>query len=200
MSLVLKEENIASLIFLIRGEKVMLDSDLAQLYGVETKALKRAVKRNLDRFPEDFMFELNLEEFKNLRSQFGASSLRSQFASSSWGGARYAPMAFTEQGLAMLSGVLKSKRAVEVNIAIMQTFVQVRKLLQGNKELTQKIKELEKLMGDRFTDHDKKFQMIFEAIKQLIQQKNEPWNPIEFKAKDYHNYCSTSLCVNCLLS
>jgi hypothetical protein len=198
MNLVLKEENIASLIYFIRGEKVMLDSDLALLYGVETKRLKEAVRRNIDRFPEDFMFVLTTDEFYVLRTQIASfnlkahaiysdqNSLRTQIASLKKGRgehAKYPPMVFTEQGVAMLSGVLKSKRAVEVNIAIMRTFVQVRKLLQGNKELQLKLKDLEKLMNDRFTDHDKKIQMIFEAIRQLIQKKNEPLTPIGFKTK-----------------
>ena len=159
----------------------MFDSDLAQLYGVQTKVLKQAVKRNIDRFPEDFMFELIEEEFKNLRYQIGTSNLRSQTVTSSWGGARYAPMVFTEQGVAMLSGILKSKRAVEVNISIMRTFVQVRKLLEGNQALAQKIKELEKLMTDRFDDHDKNFQVIFEAMHQLMNPPNPPRKKIGFK-------------------
>ncbi|NQU12704.1 MAG: ORF6N domain-containing protein, partial [Desulfobacteraceae bacterium] len=111
---VLTPENIAALIYLIRGQKVMLDRDLAGLYEVETKVLKQAVRRNIDRFPEDFMFELSDQEFKNLRSQFVTSSL------SQWGGARYKPMVFTEQGVAMLSSVLRSKRAIQVNIHIMR--------------------------------------------------------------------------------
>jgi len=110
-SLQLREEIIASAIHFLRGEKVMLDLDLAVLYGVETKQLKRAVKRNIERFPSDFMFELTRAEFENLRRQFGTSS---------WGGTRYPPYAFTEQGVAMLSSVLRSKRAIDVNIAIIR--------------------------------------------------------------------------------
>jgi ORF6N domain-containing protein len=109
---------------LVRGQKVILDEDLANLYEVETKAVNRAVRRNLDRFPEDFMFQLAAEEFTNLRFQSGASNLRSQFGTSRWGGRRYRPYAFTEQGVAMLSSVLHSARAIRVNIEIMRAFVQ----------------------------------------------------------------------------
>ena len=184
-----KEENIATLIYFIRCEKVMLDSDLAVLYGIEARVLNQAVKRNINRFPPDFMFQLNEKEFEILKRQFLSSikhtSNSSQFVMSSrkHRGTKYLPLAFTEQGVAMLSGILKSKTAVNVNISIMRTFVQVRKLLHGNKALSQKIKELEKLLGEKLSEHDKKFQMIFEAIKQLIHQKNEPRMPIGFKIK-----------------
>jgi hypothetical protein len=187
MKLIIKEENIASQIFLIRGEKVMLDFHLASLYGVETRVLKQAVKRNIDRFPEDFMFELTVQEFNDFKSQSvnsNGQALRSQIVTLKKGRgqhSKYLPFAFTEQGVAMLSGVLKSKRAIEVNIAVMRTFVQIRKLLQGNKELVQKIKELEKVTNDRFEKHDEKFRLIFEAIKQLIIQEKEPRKPIGFK-------------------
>src|SRR5437879_4304037 len=119
-------ERIEKAILLIREHKVMLDSDLADLYGVETKTLVRAVKRNVERFPEDFMFQLTQEEFDHLRYQFGTSSV--------WGGRRYAPYAFTEQGVAMLSSVLRSKRAIEVNVAIMRAFVRLREMLISNKD------------------------------------------------------------------
>lgn len=160
-----KEQKIASQIYLIRGEQVMLDFDLAQLYGVETRVLKQTVKRNMIRFPEDFMFELTTGEWSNLRSQI---------VTSSWGGSRYQPFAFTEQGVAMLSGILKSQQAVEVNIAIMRTFVQLRKLMDSNKDLSKKIESLEK-------KYDEKFQMVFEAIKKLIHQENQPRKLIGFK-------------------
>ncbi len=143
----------------------MLDFDLAQLYGVETRVLKQTVKRNMIRFPEDFMFELTTGEWSNLRSQI---------VTSSWGGSRYQPFAFTEQGVAMLSGILKSQQAVEVNIAIMRTFVQLRKLMDSNKDLSKKIESLEK-------KYDEKFQMVFEAIKKLIHQENQPRKLIGFK-------------------
>ncbi len=139
-------------ILLIRGQKVMLDADLAQLYGVETKALKRAVNRNRDRFPEDFCFQLSKAEFENLRYQFGTSS---------WGGVRYSPYAFTEQGVAMLSSVLRSKRAVQVNIAIMRAFVRLREILATHKDLARKLEELEK-------KYDKQFAIVFEAIRKLM--------------------------------
>ena len=119
-------ELIQSKIIVVRDEKVMIDRDLAELYSVETKQLKRAVRRNLDRFPADFMFELTREEYNSLRSHFGTSS---------WGGTRYLPMAFTEQGVAMLSSILNSKRAIEVNIAIMRVFVQLRKITSSQKQL-----------------------------------------------------------------
>ena len=183
-SLILKEEKIASLIYFIRGEKVIFDSDLSLLYGVPTKVLKQAVKRNRDRFPEDFMFELSREEHDSLRSQIATLNLRSQIVTSNWGGSRYVPMAFTEQGVAMLSSVLRSKRAIEVNIAIVRAFVQMRKLLQDHQELAKKIKELEKLTEDRFAKHDEKFRLIFEAIQQLMRQENEPRIPIGFKIKN----------------
>lgn len=132
----------------------MLDRDLAALYGVETKALNQAVKRNLERFPEDFMFQLSSEETANLRSQ--------SVTSSSWGGARTAPYAFTEQGVAMLSSVLRSPRAVEVNIAIMRAFVRVRQMLAGNAELSRKLAAMEK-------KYDAQFRMVFDAIRQLME-------------------------------
>jgi hypothetical protein len=116
-------ERITQTILLLRGHKVILDDDLAALYEVETKTLNRAVKRNLDRFPDDFMFQLTTEEFDNLRYQFGTSSLKSQIGTSRWGGRRYPPYVFTEQGVAMLSSVLHSDRAIHVNIEIMRAFV-----------------------------------------------------------------------------
>ena len=124
-------EVIEKKIYLIRSHKVMLDSDLAELYGVETKMLVRAVKRNIERFPSDFMFQLTKEEFDNLRFHFGTSS--------QWGGRRYLPYAFTEQGVAMLSSVLRSKRAIQVNITIMRVFVRLRQILSTHKELAYKL-------------------------------------------------------------
>ncbi len=140
-------------IYLIRGLKVMLSTDMAELYGVEPKVLVQAVKRNSERFPEDFMFQLTAEEFENLKSQF---------VTSSWGGIRRAtPYAFTEQGVAMLSGVLNSKRAVQVNIAIMRAFVKLREMIASNKELAKKLDELEK-------KYDMQFKIVFDAIRQLM--------------------------------
>jgi hypothetical protein len=132
--LLIQEENIALSIYQIRGQKVMLDRDLAKLYGVETRTLKQAVKRNIKRFPPDFMFELKKEEFENWRSQFVTSN-------SDRMGLRYAPFAFTEQGVAMLSSVLNSDRAIEVNIAIMRTFVKLRKAIMDSDEIRQRLDE-----------------------------------------------------------
>jgi len=162
-------ERIEKSILLIRKQKVMLDSDLAELYGVETKELNKAVKRNLDRFPSDFMFQLSDKEFENLRYQYGTSS--------SWGGRRYPPYAFTEQGVAMLSSVLQSKRAVEVNIQIMRAFVQLRKMIASNAKLAQKMDHLEKRIGS----HDVQIKAVFEAIKQLMEPPKKKGKPIGFK-------------------
>ncbi len=161
-------ERIANKIYLIRKKKVMLDRDLAELYGVETKVLKQAVRRNIERFPEDFMFELIKSEFENLRSQI---------VTSSWGGPRYSPMAFTEQGVAMLSSVLRSNRAVQVNIQIMRTFYKLRKLLSTHEDLKKKIESMEK-------KYDQQFQVIFEAIKQLIDEEGKPKKKIGFTVKE----------------
>lgn len=152
-------------IFYVRTQKIMLDFDLAQMYGVETRVLKQAVKRNLDRFPKDFMFLLNQVEIKNMVSQNVIPSR------SILGGAK--PMAFTEQGVSMLSTVLQSKRAIKVNITIMRAFVQMRQLIEGNKELARKIGELEK-------KYDGQFKMVFDAIKTLIHQKQQPRERIGF--------------------
>jgi hypothetical protein len=145
-------EVITGKILLIRSQKVILDRDLAEMYGVKTKVLLQAVKRNIKRFPDDFMFQLTSDEFKILRSQF---------VTSSWGGRRYAPYAFTEQGVAMLSGILNSERAIEVNIAIMRTFVKLRQMMASHADLARKIKAMEK-------KYDEQFQVVFEAIQQLI--------------------------------
>ncbi len=164
----LSPEIITTFIHILRGEKVILDVDLARLYEVEVKTLKRSVKRNMNRFPSDFMFELSKEENNNLRYHFGTSS---------WGGSRYQPFAFTEQGVAMLSSVLNSPKAIEVNIAIMRAFVQMRKFLETHKELALKIEELERSVGVL----NENVQLIFESIRQLMQKKSEPMEPIGFK-------------------
>ena len=164
-------EKITSKIYLIRKEKVMLDSDLAELYGVETKVLVQAVKRNIDRFPKDFMFQLTADQYKILRSQF---------VTSNWGGRRYPPYVFTEQGVAMLSSVLKSKRAIKVNIAIMRAFVELRKFLYSNDKLAVKLNELEQETKKRFEEHQKQISLIFEAIKQLIKDDSKPKKQIGF--------------------
>jgi ORF6N domain len=179
MKLALKPENIVQLVYFIRGEKVMLAQDLAQLYGVPVRALNQAVKRNTKRFPADFMFQITKKEFEALKSQIVISSrddphLRSQIVTSSWGGLRRAlPYAFTEQGVAMLSSVLRSKRAIEVNIAIMRTFVQLRRLMDTNRDLARKIEALEK-------KYDEQFAEVFAAIKQLIAPPSPPKRQIGF--------------------
>jgi hypothetical protein len=160
-------QHLAKLVCWVRTEKVLIDADLAQLYGVETGALNRAVKRNADRFPADFMFQLSTEEWDKLRCQIGISSTH--------GGRRGTPYVFTEQGVAMLSSVLNSPRAVQVNIAIMRTFVQLRRLMDSNRDLARRIDALE-------ARYDEQFSAVFDAIKQLItddkQRKNK--RPIGF--------------------
>ena len=153
MKALIPGELIEKKILLIRSEKVMLDADLASLYEVETKMLVRAVKRNIVRFPADFMLQLNKEEFENLRFHFGTSS--------QWGGRRYLPYAFTEQGVAMLSSVLNSERAVKVNIEIMRAFVRLRQMLASNAELSRKMNALEK-------KYDAQFKVVFDAIRKLM--------------------------------
>lgn len=159
-------ERIAGAIILLRGHKVLLDSVLAKMYGVETKFLKRAVQRHIQRFPNDFMFRLSAEEFRNLRSQSGTSS--------SWGGSRYSPFAFTEQGVAMLSTVLSSPRAVLVNIEIMRAFVRLRQILESNAELARKLDALEKR-------YDSQFRVVFQAIRELMVPPGKPRKRIGFK-------------------
>jgi len=165
MNEIIPIELITEKIFLVRGKKVMLDRDLAMLYEVETKALKQAVRRNAERFPEDFMFVLSNQEFKNLRSQI---------VTSSYGGTRYVPMAFTEQGIAMLSSILRSKRAIQVNIQIMRTFANLRKMLVDHKALREKIEAME-------ARYDRQFQIVFDAIKQLITVEEKPKKEIGFR-------------------
>jgi ORF6N domain len=157
-------EQIQRAILLLRGQKVMLDFDLAALYGVETKALKRAVRRNLLRFPKDFLFALSKREFDNLRSQSGTSS---------WGGARHRPYAFTEQGVAMLSSVLNSERAVRVNIEIMRAFVRLRAILSSHEDLARKLAALEQ-------KYDSQFRVVFDAIRQLMAPEPPKRRPIGF--------------------
>jgi len=146
-------ERVENKILQIRGQKVMMDQDLADLYGVETKVLNRTVSRNIDRFPEDFMFVLTPQELEDLKSQI---------VTSGWGGRRYLPRAFTEQGVAMLSSVLRSQRAVQVNILIMRAFVKMRELLASHKDLARQLDALEK-------KYDKQFRVVFEAIRQLME-------------------------------
>ena len=150
---IIPPERIEKAICLVRGQKVMLDADLAMLYGVEAKNLTRAVRRNVERFPSDFMFRLSKDEFADLKCQIGTSS--------SWGGRRYPPYAFTEQGVAMLSSVLRSKRAVQVNVEIMRAFVRLRQILGSHKDLARKLAALEK-------KYDQQFKVVFDAIRQLM--------------------------------
>ena len=151
-------EVIESRIFIVRGHRVMLDSHLAELYGVTTAALNQAVSRNKDRFPDDFMFQLNEKEFKNLISQS---------VTSSWGGLRKPPNVFTEQGVSMLSSVLRSKRAVQVNIGIMRAFVQMREAMIAHKELARSLTEMEK-------KYDRQFSVVFDAIRKLMEPPPAP--------------------------
>lgn len=169
MTQLVSKEVIANKIILIRGKKVMLDSDLAELYGVKTKAFIQAVKRNIKRFPDDFMFQLTKEEFIKLRSQFVTSSR---------GGRRYNPYVFTEQGVAMLSSVLNSEHAIMVNIQIMRAFTKLREMLATHTDLKKKIEELEK----KYKDHDKQFKIIFEAINQLLKPPEKSDKKIGFRA------------------
>jgi hypothetical protein len=154
-------ELIKNSILVIRGKRVSLDYELAKLYGIETKRLKESVRRNLRRFPEDFMFELSQEEWFNLRSQF---------ASSSWGGKRYSPFAFTEQGVAMLSSVLNSDRAIEVNISIMRAFVLMRQWALEYQDLQEKLSELEQRFGQKFTDIEQVLNYLIQKDQKQVQQ------------------------------
>lgn len=160
--------SIQNKVFTLRGQKIILDFDLSEMYQVPTKTLKQAVRRNMDRFPEDFMFEITNLEWTNLRSQF---------VTSSWGGVRYTPFAFTEQGVAMLSSVLKSPKALQVNITIMRAFVMMRQYYYDSKELEQRIERLENEMQIKFKD-------IYEALNFLLNPPNPDRNPIGFRLDD----------------
>ena len=154
-------EQISQSILVFRGHKVLLDEDLAILYGVATKVLLQAVKRNIGRFPEDFMFQLTAAEWAVLRSQFVTSRLQH-------GGRRYTPYVFTEQGVAMLSSVLNSERAIAINIEIMRAFVKLRDLLSSNRELARRFAQLETRLDKKLTEHDKAIAAILAAIRQLM--------------------------------
>lgn len=155
-------ENIAQKIYFIRGQKVMLDSDLAAFYGVEVKRLNEQVKRNITRFPENFMFRLNEEEFESLKVQTGTSGLKSQIATSSWGGSRKLPYAFTEHGVVMLSSILKGEKAVLVSIAVVNAFIKMREYLATHKQILEKLKK-----------HDENFVIIFDFLRQLTNKPKE---------------------------
>jgi len=160
-------------IFVVRARQVMLDEDLADLYGVETKRLVEQVKRNLDRFPEDFMFQLDKEEAAALRSQVATSN-------TGRGGRRYAPYVFTEQGVAMLSSVLRGKRAVAVNIEIMRAFVELRRVAGSYALIEKRLEQIERGMGE----HDEQLKQIFNALRQLIAPPPQPKRPIGFRVRD----------------
>lgn len=162
-------DRIERAILLIRGEKVMLDSDLADIYGVETKTLNRAVKRNQSRFPSDFMFQLTPEEAKSLRCQFGTSN-------EGRGGRRYLPYAFTEHGALMLANVLNSERAARTSVLVVRTFVRLRQLLSSNAELARKLESLEKR-------YDGQFKVVFDAIRQLMTPPAKPKREIGFHVR-----------------
>lgn len=164
-------------ILTIRARQVMIDEDLAKLYGVETKALTRAVRRNADRFPADFMFQLTAEEFADLRRQLGTSS-------DGHGGRRYPPLAFSEQGVAMLSGVLRSKRAAAVNIEIMRAFVEMRRVAASYGELEKRIAALEETALSKLGEHEKHLVALFRALKELSAPPPKPKHPIGFSPPD----------------
>ena len=161
LSSFIPDERIVNKIYLIREQKVMIDRDLAELYGIDTKVLKQQVRRNLSRFPHDFMFELTDEEFANLRSQF---------VTSSWGGTRYRPMVFTEHGVLMLSSVLNSKQAINVNIQIMRIFTRIRQMLSDNQNIKLEIEEIKK----KLQNQDKNIELVFSYLDELITKQEDP--------------------------
>jgi hypothetical protein len=166
----ISSDTLTGSILVIRGHKVMLDADLAALYGVETKALNQAVRRNIERFPDDFMFQLSSDEMENLRSQ--------TVTASSWGGRRTRPYAFTEQGVAMLSSVLKSPRAIQVNIEIMRAFVRLRQMVTSNADLARKLNALER-------KYDGQFKIVFAAIRELTEPTpKKKGRPIGFRSDE----------------
>ena len=171
--LMLPDEVVINKIYLIRGQKVMLDRDLAELYGVETRTLNQAVRRNMERFPEDFMFQLNEEEFENWKSQIVISNSERM-------GLRKRPFAFTEQGVAMLSSVLNSSTAIRVNIQIIRIFTKMREMLLTNKDILLKIEKLEKDV----TENKKDITLIFQALKKLLTTPQEKRRRIGFKTED----------------
>jgi hypothetical protein len=161
-------ERIVNQIYVIRGRKVMLDRDLAELYGVETRALTQAVRRNMDRFPEDFMFQIDRKEFEILKSQI---------VTSSWGGTRKLPLAFSEQGVSMLSSVLHSKQAIKMNILIIRAFVRMREMLETSELLRLKLKDLENHLGK----HDNQIKKLYTVLQHLLDEPIKPKNPIGFQ-------------------
>jgi len=164
--LTIPDEIIVNQIYYIRGQKIMVDRDLAVLYGVETKVLKQAVKRNIKRFPEDFMFEMTKQEFANWRSQFVTSKNDGQ-------GLRYAPFCFTEQGVTMLSCILNNDRAIQVNIQIIRIFTRIKQLLSDNTELRLEIEQIKKKLGS----HEKNIELVFQYLDELLEKKEKPTEP-----------------------
>lgn len=173
---IIPDEIVMDKIYLIRGQKVMIDRDLAELYGVETKRLKEAVRRNINRFPEDFMFEMDEGELENWRSQIGISKSDRQ-------GLRYTPFCFTEQGVTMLSCILNSERAIAVNIQIIRIFTRMREMLATHKDILLQLDRLERKM----TQHDEDIQLIFQYLKQLLNPSQEPRKMIGFNRADNDN-------------
>ena len=171
----LSDENILDRIFIIRGVKVMLDRDLAEMYNVEVKTMNQSVKRNLNRFPQDFMFQLSNEEWQTLKSQIVTSKVRTR--ADGRGGIRKLPFAFTEQGVAMLSSVLRSDRAIQVNIQIIRVYMKMRQLLFDSKDLWRRIEKIEHSM----TKKDEEIEAIFKIIKKLLIQEKKPRSPIGFR-------------------
>ncbi|MCG2725029.1 MAG: ORF6N domain-containing protein [Elusimicrobia bacterium] len=167
MKNLITQNQIESKIFLIRSSKVMLDRDLAKLYGVQTGQLTRQVRRNIERFPSDFMFQLTKNEFNDLKCQIGISS---------WGGTRKLPYVFTQEGVAMLSSVLNSKRAIQVNIQIVRVFIKLREIVSTNKEILNKLTQLE----NKYEKHDKQIYAIFEQIREFLTFKEKPKKQIGF--------------------
>ncbi len=190
----ISEEIVINKILFIRGKKVMLDKDLAEMYGVLTKRLNEQVKRNIKRFPSDFMFQLTKEEAENLISQNAIScskiktkNLKSQIATSRYGGTRKLPYAFTEQGVAMLSSVLNSDTAIDVNIKIIRIFTKMRELLLDNKDILLKLEQLERKVSKqdkKVNKHEREMEMIFSAIKELLNPTAPKREPIGFKIAD----------------
>jgi len=169
-SVAIPDEVVMSKIYVIRDQKVMLDEDLAELYGVETRRLNEQVKRNIDRFPEDFMFALNEQEFADLKSQN---------ATSSWGGRRKLPNAFTEHGVLMLSSVLNSKQAIQVNIQIMRIYTRIREMLIAHKDVFIRVEQVEK----QLMKHDQKIELLFTYLNKFIEKEDQPRTEIGFKRK-----------------
>jgi len=185
-------DEIISQIYFIRGRKVMIDHDLARIYGVTTARLNQQVRRNSDRFPSDFMFELSLEEYRNLMLQIATSSLKdtnntdeSDFVlpsvSSGWGGRRKLPFVFTEHGALMLASVLNSKTAILASIYVVRAFVKLREFLAIHKELSDRIDDIEKRAFEKLDEQSEQLMFVFQALRELVRQKDEPRNPMGFK-------------------